>query len=68
MEASVDPAPAPSLCGDPDEVRTRAYNLWISEGCPDGRALEHWVAAERELRSGGTGTFSDTPQPAVGPA
>ncbi len=30
-------------------VRTRAYYIWQEEGCPDGRALEHWWRALTEL-------------------
>ncbi|TDH59503.1 DUF2934 domain-containing protein [Dankookia rubra] len=26
-------------------VRERAYFLWLGEGRPEGRALEHWMAA-----------------------
>ena len=26
-------------------VRERAYFLWLEEGRPDGRALEHWMLA-----------------------
>lgn len=41
--------------GDPvitisqDAVAKRAYELWIAEGRPDGRAHAHWKAAESEL-------------------
>lgn len=28
-------------------VREAAYFLWEREGRPEGRALEHWIAAER---------------------
>jgi hypothetical protein len=41
--ASATPAPSEDL------VATRAYQLWLAEGCPDGRALEHWVQAQHEL-------------------
>jgi Protein of unknown function (DUF2934) len=30
----------------------RAYELWQREGQPEGRHLEHWLAAEREDASG----------------
>ncbi len=29
-------------------VRERAYHLWLDEGCPEGRAEDHWDKA-REL-------------------
>ena len=32
-----------------DTVAMRAYQLWLAEGCPDGRALAHWVQAQHEL-------------------
>jgi hypothetical protein len=31
------------------EVRRVAYELWQREGRPDGRALEHWLKAQRVL-------------------
>lgn len=30
-------------------IRERAYQLWEDAGRPPGRALEHWVEAERQL-------------------
>jgi hypothetical protein len=30
-------------------VRKRAFEIWIERGCPDGRDVEHWLLAEREL-------------------
>ena len=32
-----------------DSVALRAYHLWLAEGRPDGRALEHWTRAQSEL-------------------
>ena len=32
-------------------IRTRAHELWESEGRPDGREAEHWEQAEREISS-----------------
>jgi hypothetical protein len=43
VSGSATPAPSEEL------VATRAYQLWLAEGCPDGRALEHWVQAQHEL-------------------
>jgi len=31
-------------------VRRRAYEIYESTGRPDGRAEEHWLQAEAELR------------------
>jgi Protein of unknown function (DUF2934) len=30
-------------------IRERAYEIWSAHGCPDGRADEHWLTAEREI-------------------
>lgn len=34
-----------------DEIRERAHSLWERDGRPEGRAEDHWHAAERQLRS-----------------
>jgi hypothetical protein len=42
-------------------VAQRAYEIWQREGCPDGRAMEHWFRAEAELAAeSGTTTTSAT--------
>jgi hypothetical protein len=33
-----------------DEIRQRAYGLWERLNRPDGRDVEHWLAAENELQ------------------
>ena len=33
-----------------EQVRRRAYEIWLSEGCPLGRDGIHWVRAEAEFR------------------
>jgi len=30
-------------------IRQRAYEIWNAHGQSDGRADEHWLAAEREI-------------------
>jgi hypothetical protein len=30
-------------------IRDRAYRIWIDEGQPDGRYLDHWLRAKREV-------------------
>jgi hypothetical protein len=30
-------------------ISERAYAIWENEGRPDGKALNHWLQAEREL-------------------
>jgi len=32
-------------------IRERAQELWEAEGRPEGRALDHWLKAEREIRA-----------------
>jgi Protein of unknown function (DUF2934) len=36
---------------EPDEhaIRERAYAIWVEEGKPDGRAVDHWLRARWEL-------------------
>jgi len=37
--------------GDPtEEIRREAYLLWQQEGCPQGRELDHWLAAQELVR------------------
>jgi NADPH:quinone reductase-like Zn-dependent oxidoreductase len=36
---------------DDDEIRTRAYELYLARGAQPGRELEDWLQAERELTS-----------------
>lgn len=31
------------------EIEDRAYYIWLSEGKPAGKEVEHWLRAEREL-------------------
>jgi hypothetical protein len=31
-------------------IRQRAYEIWLSEGCPHGRDRIHWLRAEAEIR------------------
>lgn len=31
-----------------EKIAQRAFQLFISEGCPTGRTLDNWLAAERE--------------------
>jgi Protein of unknown function (DUF2934) len=32
------------------ETATLAYRFYCEEGCPEGKADEHWMRAEREVR------------------
>ena len=33
------------------DIANRAYELFLAAGAPHGRDLEHWLQAERELRT-----------------
>ncbi len=33
------------------ETATCAYFIYVNEGCPAGRELDHWLEAEARLRS-----------------
>jgi len=46
-----------------NEIAARAYQIWESHGRPAGRELEHWLQAEKELRSAKGGPSSDRPEP-----
>ena len=52
-----------------ERIRLRALEIWREEGCPEGRAREHWEQAERELggnRGGQAGGDQPTGQAASG--
>jgi len=36
---------------EPDEhaIRERAHAIWLAEGMPEGREVDHWMRARREL-------------------
>jgi hypothetical protein len=42
-------------------IRERAYTLWLENGCADGNAEQHWLAAERELLAMMTAPASTAP-------
>jgi Protein of unknown function (DUF2934) len=35
-----------------DRIRERAQQIWEEQGRPEGRELEHWHEAERQLHEG----------------
>lgn len=47
---------------DNELIRLRAYEIWIREGQPEGRELEHWLQARREVL--GAAADRDDPPPA----
>jgi hypothetical protein len=40
-----------AVAGSPpaERIATRAYEIWVARGCPQGQDTEHWLQAEREL-------------------
>ena len=47
-------------------IRERAYHLWIADGCRDGWADTHWLAAQRKVLARSLGgiarvTIAETP-------
>ena len=45
-----DDAPVTQLFPTPEEIRRRAYEIHLSQGATDGRDLDDWLRAERDLR------------------
>ena len=39
-----------------EQIRRRAYEIWESEGCPEGAELRHWQQASDEVEWGGSST------------
>ena len=59
--------------GDEDDIRRKAYEIWESEGRPEGRHDEHWRRAEEEVDAedqkaqvGGTGPIHQPGPPTTG--
>jgi Protein of unknown function (DUF2934) len=48
MENGTDHSPTP------EEIALRAYEIYVSCGCPEGKDKEHWDQAEAELRKAHT--------------
>ncbi len=42
-----------------ERIRLRALEIWREQGCPDGRAREHWEQAEREVGGDGNEAGGD---------
>jgi hypothetical protein len=47
-----------------DRIRLRALEIWREQGCPEGRAREHWEQAEREVGGGNVSEAGRSDQPA----
>jgi len=35
---------------DQQEMENLARAIWLRQGCPEGRSLEHWYEAEEQFR------------------
>ncbi len=46
------------MSADEKRIREFAYQIWESEGCPDGQAERHWAMA-RQLAVGAALGFPD---------
>jgi hypothetical protein len=33
-----------------ERIAVRAYEIWLEQGCPQGREKDHWYQAESELK------------------
>jgi hypothetical protein len=58
--------PAPPAVSGPtcDEIAALAHAIWEEEGRPEGREVDHWLSAERQLRQRRAG---NTPPTDAGP-
>jgi hypothetical protein len=50
--AAMDVSPRTAQTLTEEDVARRAYEIYLAEGSPEGRHLEHWRRAEAELRAG----------------
>jgi hypothetical protein len=44
-------------------IRERAHEIWIESGCAEGRDIEHWLMAERELAGKSLSNLSEAALP-----
>jgi hypothetical protein len=53
VKAPAKAAPAAAKPYEPtgEEIQTRAFEIYVSEGCKEGSDLENWLRAENELRA-----------------
>jgi hypothetical protein len=47
-----------------EEISARAYQIFVANGCREGRDLEHWLQAEAEL----SGANKEQQQPEIAQA
>ncbi|CAB3725243.1 DUF2934 domain-containing protein [Paraburkholderia rhynchosiae] len=54
------------LPGEPtveDRIRKRAYELWESDGSPEGRADDYWTRAQAQIEAEGEAGDAEPPAP-----
>lgn len=61
MVESFPPNPNP----DPEQIAALAQRIYEEEGCPEGRAEDHWLQAEQILRYAATSFSSEPTVPPV---
>ncbi|WAC27485.1 DUF2934 domain-containing protein [Ancylobacter sp. SL191] len=44
-----------------EQIRAKAHELWLAEGCPTGREIEHWQQAAALVET------DDADMPSAGP-
>jgi hypothetical protein len=42
-------APVPGDAGLREQIKRRAHEIWLANGCCHGDNIRHWLAAEREV-------------------
>jgi hypothetical protein len=53
-QAAFNTAAAGNSTPSHDEIAAQAYQIYLREGCAEGRDLDHWLRAEAELRERAT--------------
>ncbi|MCL2673394.1 MAG: DUF2934 domain-containing protein [Alphaproteobacteria bacterium] len=53
---------------DEDKVRMLAYSMWEADGCPMGRAEEHWMKAMEAMMAKAAAKKPAAKKPAAKPA
>jgi hypothetical protein len=48
-KSAADPIPPRFMRPSHEEIAALAYHVYLSEGCPEGRAIQHWLEAEAQL-------------------
>ncbi len=66
-EESLPSSPIRVHSDEEAEIAALAYRFYCEEGCPEGKAHEHWLRAEQEVR-GKTPAADSESSPAEGSA